>query len=240
MAEAHILDEQAAGSKLEDYGFSGYRGFQCGDIRWGWGKDGALVVVSQELSHYLAPQLAKLADHWSRIDYCVTVFDIYDQLAPDEDYWQKWHELTPSGRGPVAMLRHQGFRTGSTITLGSRASASHLRVYDKYAESKGDYARGCWRWELELKREMSEAAQQSWRANYVSADLISAIVAEYPGRYGLNVPWGTSASYGHPGLIRRKRDADRLLTWFSTQVAPSVQWVAQARGRDAVRNALQI
>lgn len=240
LAEAQILEEQAAGSKLDDYSFQGYKGYVCGDIRWGWGKYGALIVVSQELSNDLAPQLASLADHWSRLDYCVTVFDKYDRLEPDVDYWEDWERLHPSGAGPVAMLRHQGFRRGSTITLGSRTSAAHLRVYDKYQESRGDYARGCWRWELELKRELSEAAQASWRANDVKAGYISEIVAEFPGRYGLTVPWGTDGIFTRPGLIKRTRDADRLLTWFEVQVAPSVRWVAQARGRDAVRRALQI
>jgi hypothetical protein len=240
MAEYQMLDQQDAGSKMEDFGFQGYKGYQCGDIRWGWGKDGALVVVSQQLSNDLAPQLAKLADHWSRIDYCVTVFDEYDQLAPDEDYWQEWQQLYPVDAGPVAMLRHQGYQRGATVTLGSRASASHLRVYDKWAESKGAYAKGCWRWELELKREQSEQAQTAWRLRVLSDSYIASVVADYPIRYGLTVPWGASGVVDRPGLIRHERDADRLLRWFSVQVAPSVQWVAQARGRDAVRKALNI
>lgn len=240
LAEAQILDEQAAGSKLDEFGFQSYKGYQCGDVRWGWGKEGALVIVSQQLSHDLAPQLAKLADHWSRIDYCVTVFDEYDQLAPDEDYWGEWQRLHPGDAGPIAMLRHQGYQRGATITLGSRASASHLRVYDKWAESKGAYARGCWRWELEQKREQSEQAQTAWRLRLLPDDYIAAVVADFPIRYGLTVPWGAAGVVDRPGLIHRVRDADRLLKWFTVQVAPSVQWVAQARGRDAVRKALNI
>jgi hypothetical protein len=209
-------------------------------MRWGWGKDGALVITSQELSHDLAPQLAKLADHWSRVDYCVTVFDEYDRIEPDVDYWDEWRRLHPTGPGPVGMLRHQGFRRGSTITLGSRGSATHLRVYDKYEESKGDYAKGCWRWELELKREQSEQAQGAWRERYLSHDYIKALVAEFPERYGLKCPWDRNTPVARAGLVKQTRDADRLLDWFRVQVAPSVQWVAQARGRDEVRKALGI
>jgi hypothetical protein len=198
------------------------------------------VIVSQQLANDLAPELAKLADHWSRVDYCVTVFDIYDRLAPDEEYWEDWYRLYPEGLGPVVMLRHQGFRRGCTITLGSRTSAIHLRVYDKYQESKGAYAQGCWRWELELKREQSEQAQTAWRLSLLPDTYVAAVVADFPTRYGLTVPWNASGVVDRPGLIHRQRDADRLLKWFEGQVAPSVQWVAQARGRDAVRKALNI
>jgi hypothetical protein len=239
-AEAELLDQRDAGDKLSAWAFQSYKGFQAGDIRWGWGEHGGLVVASQALSNDIAPELARLANHWSRVDYCVTVLDTAGAIHPDDDYWADWLRLYRYADAPVHLRRTQSFQRGATLALGSRQSPTYLRCYDKHAESHGDYPKGAWRWELELKQGQSEAAQSRWRESPVGSAYIAGMVAYWPTTHGLEVPWRADPVIEPPGRIAHTRDADRLLKWFRTQVAPSVQWVAQARGKEEVRRALNI
>lgn len=240
LAERDMLGEQLYGGKFDEWHFQGYRGFQCGDTRWGWGKHGAVVVYTKERAHSAAPDLARLADHWSRIDYCVTVFDVSGRIRPPVDYWATYDRLYPDGNDPVHLQRFQDHGSGETVTLGSRKSATYLRCYDKYHESKGDYAKGCWRWELELKREQAEAAQSRWLRSIVFPSQVAGLVKAWPEAHLLGCPWSKLGNLEPCHQLRHTRDADRTLRWLAEQVQPSVEWVAEARGEAAVKQALRL
>jgi hypothetical protein len=239
-AEAIVQQQSRDGDKLESWGVHGYRGFQAGGVRWGWGVLGTMAVFSGELAHMAAPTLATLARHWSRVDYQATVLDDDLEIDPPSDYWHEADQALLDAKTSVPLDRHQSKTGGDSCTIGSRASAKYARCYDKYSESKGDYPLGSWRWELELKREVSEAQHLRWRQSTVPlAEQLGYIESFFAG-YSLTVPFRTDADVEWPPRFHRPRDADRLLKWFEVQVAPSVRWVAQARGRDAVRKALNI
>ncbi len=240
LAESYVLREVDLGDKLDEYRFQGYLGFQAGHVRWGWGKHGALVVMSGDLAHGAAPQLAVLADHWSRIDYSVTVFDVERAINPPDDYWQAYLRLYPDLNSPIRLSRLQDFGRGATVNLGARTGATYLRVYDKHHESKGDYAPGCWRWEVELKREQSEAQQTRWRESIVFPTYIIGLVRQWTSNHQLQCPWSADAVLVPPGALRVRRDADRILAWLDAQVRPSVEWVAAARGEKAVKEVLRL
>lgn len=240
IAERELLSQENYGDRFDEWHFQGYRGFQCGDARWGWGKHGAIVVMSKQSAHNNAPDLARRADHWSRIDYCVTAFDVSQTINPPEDWWEaysrRYHHTDP----PVRLQRLQEFHRGATVTLGARTSATYLRCYDKHFESRGDYAKGCWRWEIELKREQAEAQQKRWLETVVFPSYISGLVKGWPETHHCLCPFEATGVLEPCHQLRHSRDADRTLRWLSEQVQPSVEWVAQARGEAAVKEVLRL
>jgi len=239
-AEREMLAEEVYGDHFEEWRFQGYRGFGCGHVRAGYGKQGTCVVFTQERAHIAAPELASLADHWSRVDYAVTAFDASGTVNPCEDYWRAYESRYHRGRSPVRMGRIQELGAGATLSLGSRTAATFFRCYDKHHESKGAWAPGTWRWELELKREQSEAAHSRWRESLVLPSYIASMVAAWPESHGLQMPWDHNLSNWLPLSVRPIRDADRSLQWLQAQVAPTVEWVSAARGEEAVRKALHL
>lgn len=239
-ADEHCAMEAAKGDKLESWGFQSYRGWQCGDWRYGWGRHGACVVVSHQPSWDFAPDLAALANHWSRIDYCVTVLAGDVPIAPDEDYWEAWPWRDNPMRQLAELRRNQGMLGGNSLTIGSRASAEYFRCYDKFQESRGAYPRGAWRWELELKREMSESHQASWRQSPKTSRYVLDLISTEMARYKLAVPWRADSEVDRTKRIGRERDADRIIRWLSTQVAPAVQFAVEARGAEPVLEALNL
>jgi Replication initiation factor len=239
-AEALCEQQERDGDKMELYGYQGYRGFQCGPVRWGWGQHGTMAVFTGSLANAGASRIASLSRHWSRLDYQVTVQDKENRLDPSEDYWSATGPADMGATNSVPLTRIQSRQSGNSCYLGSRASGKYLRCYDKAKESKGNYPAGSWRWELELKREHSEFQHGRWEVAYVPLSAQLALIKETLAAYGLGAPFDTNDQAEWPERFNRVRDADRILKWFEVQVAPSVQWVAQARGRDVVRRALNI
>jgi Replication initiation factor len=240
IANNNLEAEQTIGARLQDWRFQSFRGFACGRWRVGAGKLGTICVVSGEQAGIAANILAETAEHWSRVDLCVTVLDIDGVLKPDEHYWQAWGAAKAQLVNPPRLTRHQIYDGGATITLGARASAFYTRVYNKHEESPGEYPKGSWRWEVEMKREASERQQSVFkRLTHSGAHCLNLISTEIL-RLGLSVPWQPGAKVERSNRIRYQPDADRLLGWLDQQVKPSAQFVAAARGRDAVLEVLDL
>lgn len=232
--------EVIAGNKRQRYSSHGYLGFKAGAWAWGWGEDGAIASVLGVGASEAAADLAQLADHWSRIDYAVTVIDASGRINPDVDYWDAWPWHDRPLRAPVTMSRIQTTSRGNTLTLGNRESASYFRVYDKHQESRGLYPRGAWRWELELKRHLSENEHARWKTLAPGPREVAGMIRQEVERAKLNVPWSEPALDWRSAEVRPRTDCDRALAWFRTQVAKSAQMVATHRGRDVVLEALGI
>lgn len=241
-ALGQIMVERAShtGHKLNTWSFQGYKGFASGDWRAGWGVQGAIVVVSGVSSNAFAPVLADAARHWSRVDYAVTVLDRDDSLAPDNDYWERWPWRDNPIRAQWDMSRVQQHAGGSTLAVGQRAAAYYMRVYNKYHESRGEYPRGAWRWEIEMKRHASEAQQRRWRQSTVDSGYIRDMIATEFERKSLPVPWRRERAIERDPQIKLKPDVERTLDWLRRQVRPSVDFASQAVGVEQVLEALNL
>ena len=237
-ATAQTYAERGLGNKLERWRFHGYEGFQSGRWRYGWGEHGAVAVASGEQAQLAAPHLAQLADHWSRVDYAVTVLDQDDAIRPDEDYWDAWPWKDTPLKTPASVTRIQELARGATFSIGERSSAYYLRVYNKHHESRGDYPRGSWRWELELKQHASEAHHARWKAGGYSQGDVLTLLATEMRRYSLPVPWRSEGTIKRAPQPHHAHDADRILGWLNRQVTPAVQFAIEARGYEAVARVL--
>jgi hypothetical protein len=235
---AMVQQEERFGGKRERWGLKGFTGFRAGAFAFGLGKYGAVVVASGPETEVAMQTLSRKADHWSRVDYCVTAYDQSLTLNPPIDYWHLAADLPKFAQGDLILDRVQRFKRGSTITIGSRTSARFGRCYDKYHESPDCYVKGCWRWELELKREAAEAEQEKWRVKLRDGAYAHNIVSTFFTRLGLPVPWTDFAVIERNPPIKRERDIDRTMRWFEQQVKPSVEWAAMIVGKERVLRTL--
>jgi hypothetical protein len=238
LAGEGINHEAARGEKVRPWNFHGYEGFSAGRWRWASQTEGIIVQVSQEEASLWAKPIAQLADHWSRVDYCVTAVDEARTIHPDNEYWLWWIEGTGIKRRNAELTRIQQAYGGASIFVGSRASSHYLRCYAKDKESEGRYPPGAWRWEVELKGVASEHEQAFWQEGEMSTEATAGLVSNAFRHYGLPLPWRATGRESQHFEDRKPSDADRLLRWFSTQVNPSVQWVKSVRGLEPVTDAL--
>ena len=239
-AEDAMADEVQGDDFEEPWHFQGYHGFKKGHIRWGWGKQGGCVVMSSWCANRYAPSLAQHAAHWSRVDYQVTVFDATGQRNLGNEAWEAWHWRDNPGKGPCMPTRIETLSGGTSFYTGQRSSAKYGRIYDKHAESPRAYARGCWRYEVELKREQSELARQSEAGYWHSDEEIGAMVHGYYRALRLEPHFIANSKALPSGRCCREYDADRVAEWLERQVAPSVHKLAEARGVPYVRSLLNL
>jgi hypothetical protein len=239
-ADRHIRQSANSGNRVESYKNHGYEGWRSGNWAWGWGKHGALVVVSQADAQASAGHLALLADHWSRCDYCVTVRDVEAKIDPTEDYYESWRHFSTNTKGIRGPTRIQTLGGGATITVGERSGAYYSRVYNKTLESEGEYPDGCWRWELELKRHASEGQQRRWLDAKPPDTYAMNLIAGELDRYNLTVPWDKTATIRRDPEMRPRPDVERTLRWLEKQVRPSVERCVEAAGVESVLAALNL
>lgn len=238
LAGEGINHEAARGEKVRPWNYHGYEGVSSGRWRWAANTEGIIVQVSQEEASIWTKAIADLADHWSRIDYCVTALDEPSTIHPDVEYWAAWIDGTGIKRRNAQLTRIQEAWGGASIFVGSRSSSHYLRCYDKHAESEGRYPKGAWRWEVELKGVASEYEHSFWKGQEMSVEATSGVVSNAFRHYGLPLPWVASGRNTQHFEDRKPADVDRVLSWFSKQVNPSVQWAKSIRGLEPVTDAL--
>jgi Replication initiation factor len=233
-----IIHESERGEKVRPWSTHGYAGFAAGRWRWASTKESVIAQVSQNEAQHWAQALAQKSDHWSRIDYCVTVLDKHGAISPGAEYWLAWHDGHGVKRRNADLTRISEAWGGTSIFIGSRSSSHYLRCYDKHAESDGLYPKGSWRWEVELKGNASEHEHEWWRNASMDGRQCAGLVSGAFHHYGLPVPWSTSGRITQYSSVSRVADADRSLRWFETQVKPSVAFVKKTRGLLPVTDAL--
>lgn len=232
--------EANAYAKQRAWYWQGYTGFHAGNWSVGWGREGAIVVATQEGSEIAHRTLATLADHWSRCDMCVTGIDTTFEYSPVADYW---NILKPGNKRPAnsptatVILNSKG---GETFYLGQRSAAHYLRVYNKYIESDGEYPEGTWRFELEMKRHASEQEQLRVRDVPLGRRKPTDVVATELLRQGLPIPWANNAPIDRAKTPSRRKEVERAINWLQDQVAPTVEYVVQAAGAKRAREALKL
>jgi len=237
-AQSRVSYEEKLGSKVERFRAFGYVGEQSRHVRWGWGSSGGLAVFSGDEAGDAAYSAATLADHWTRVDYCVTVVAGPDQINPPQDYRDAMKRKPERPNGWPQMSRYEEMWGGDTFYIGKRVSPYYCRCYNKHVESKGDYPPGSWRWECELKRHASEGAQVRARDSGLTTRYITAFLAHEFARVELEVPWRINSVVKRDPQIRHRPDADRKLEWLEQSVAPTVDFLIEARGEDRVLDVL--
>lgn len=236
--ELRVADYEREGYAVQPWRFKGYHGVQCGLWRVGYGKQGTIAVVSGIEAEEEAMVLARYASHWSRVDYCTTIYDGSGAVNPVLDYWGVWPPMNLPANRQRALTTIQQYHGGQSVMLGRRSSAYYVRVYDKTAESGGEYPDRCWRFEIELKRHASEYEHLRWKSGAPRLSHASNMVAEHLSKYSLPVPWQGRTPIRQAIDIKRVRDIDRTMTWLREQVRPSVEWASALLGEEVVSEAL--
>lgn len=219
-----ILDSaREFGDKIGPMGFQGYGGLASRHTFVGRRGDGVCVRLGGEsASDYYVDVLSE-SDHCSRVDLCVTAYDATANITPADDIWRVAELDDPDSPSLPTVTRTQKRWGGYTTYVGSRASPIMARVYDKHAQSKGEYLNGSWRWELELK---GHAAEQE--AAYLMGDpkresRAPAVIAEQFERWGLLVPWDASTDIELWRTPPRNSDLDQTARHLGRQYSKTAK-----------------
>lgn len=237
----HVAKEEAAqGNQKRRWRLMGYEGHRIGRIAYGRRDDAsALVQLSGDAAERRLTDVLSEADVVTRLDLAAT----WRATPPDPLFGRNQYVLAemfyrshPRSARPWFVGDASG---GFTCYLGSRESATFLRIYDKGAESLAsddreglERYRACWRVELEAKASMASAlatmvADREDRADYVRGYLVSFMEA-----HGMQAPFLAGGRVSLLPGFRRRSDETSKLQHLARNVKPTVRWL-ESRGRGA-------
>lgn len=222
-ARALVAEQVTRGDDLKPWTANGFRGWRSPHIRTGRRNAEVVVELSGELADRHWRNFYAAATNVSRLDTCVTV------TFPNET-----RNVARDGRDAPRTRPRPGFPSirkvlweqvdgGQTLYLGSPKSDRFARLYDKTAESGGEWPENSWRWELQERRHLGSA-----RARLLNSadDVHRAIRAGVHGFFSYHgiFPWFHADGPAVFAPARRSRsDMSRRLDYYARCIAPGVR-----------------
>jgi len=240
VAEEWLLDRSCEGYKVSGWRWNNYNGSQTDGISYGKRDDGWIIRLSGSMAerHWLT--VATWAHNISRLDVQTT---IHDKEGRDEHAYAGHCclALDPRvGSGAVTTRYIEDTPEGSSLYVGSRVSDRMFRLYDKTAESDGEYPKRCWRYEIEYKGERALNVARKLSADYhVTQAIFDCLQTAYTS-YGLGIPATRPAWLWRDVGIVRKSDDERRMLWLRRCIRPCVERLSQVFGVDEVLSALGV
>jgi hypothetical protein len=233
-------EHEGEGNRRRDWGMRGYIGHAVRHCRYGVKGDSVLVELSGDLAdrHWL--ELVELATGISRLDTKVDVTFPHDVIGLAEDAYHA--PGVPLGPNLPAIQKtlYTGNAGGQTCYVGAMGGRRLGRLYDKHAESRGEYPPNTWRWELQERSPFSGLTGGALRRVDNVPRSIAAHVSAFYARHGIT-PWFKADRIALPTLARSRRtDLSTYCAWLRSQVAPGMRrWLDRGCG-DALAVALGV
>jgi hypothetical protein len=174
----------------------------------------------------------------SRLDLAVTAWFEPARAGLALDAYKRARDHRPdNGRVPAATYIVSSLG-GSTCYIGSRASETFGRLYDKAAQSRAESDRGAWRWEVEVKAERAALVARALLDSSTRRESIGARVWQWFTDRGADPSWSCSGDVICSDPVGRQPDDTRRAEWLATQVAPTVRDLIPRIGMRTVLEAL--
>jgi len=179
-----------------------------------------------------------MADQVSRLDLQLTVLDRVGDVDWARIAFVNAGDLEAVKAGILGTKLTRSTPEGATFNLGSRASERYLRLYDKTAESKGEYPNRCWRYEIEYKDTRANGVANSIHtARFPVEKVYDAVKAVY-GAYGITIPCAPPGRYWEDAGYRHVTDDERRLAWVATCIRPVIRRLVEAYDAETIATLL--
>lgn len=220
-----IEEQRERGSKVRPFMALGYHGEGVEGCAYGLREDTTYLRLSGSLAASKWCEVCEFSGTPSRLDVQTT----FTLTSPATTFGARVMARTRTarrvlrGRPPTrtCITNNRGSWSGS---VGTRANAIYLRVYDKGIES-GSHARGLrWRIELEAKavtaRKLWDEAKAVTDRDQWYRDVCERAVVHCEGRWPLQK--SETVQRLPTAEARDPADVERKLAWMKEQVAPSI------------------
>lgn len=215
-------ESRAQGAEVRAWAANGYVGYTCDGCTIGSRGGHTIARLSGSAARIQGPSLLALAETVSRLDVQVTVRDL--------DGSRNWASIARASArqdkrvesGMTRQLYLTDGQGGDTFYLGRRVSTRFYRVYNKTAESKGEWPNGCWRFEIEYKGPRAEHWAEIIRRQKNTHDVGRSICAAGFRDYGIELPCDVLTSKWKDRAPVRITDSERQLEWLAKSVRPLI------------------
>jgi DNA relaxase NicK len=238
LAESWYLDRQEDGWQGKAWRWNGYSGSTVDGISYGKRDDGLIVRLSGQMALNHWATLVLYCDNVSRLDLQVTA---QDPVSTNEWHRQAKTECRYDARISGGLTRTSlidSTPNGGTFTVGSRSSDRYFRIYDKSAESEGEYPARSWRWEVEYKAALANSIAHTLIGKQDQTNAMIARLRADFWSYGITLPVIYVGVGWQPTLFGRVTDDQRRLEWLRRCIRPMVDRMSEAYDVETLSEAL--
>lgn len=229
-ADKSLDEAMRAGDRVQIWNSFGFAGWDCGGLRWGRREKEDLIQLRSKTCATKWQDYAKFASNISRLDLAVTVKFAHHPI----DVARSAFETIETVALDLPIMRNYSIITsllgGDTLYVGKRSSNQYGRVYDKSQEERGDEFGNCWRWEVEVKKPLSQVVAERLSQAENKRSYISAWVKGWFEDRMVECPWIAEVAYNAIEILRAPTSDERSLNWLRSQVVPTVDRLV-TRGR---------
>jgi hypothetical protein len=238
LADIWIEREARDGNTVEPWSANGYLGEKTKGISFGERADGLMLRLSGEMARKYTDAALLHVDNVSRIDFQVTVVNPNAEV----DYCDI-AEACVSEDPRVASARTQvtsihSSNNGRTMYLGRRISERFYRIYDKTAESKGEFPNRSWRFEVEYKGNRAKNWGDKLKGHVQTPDDVRQYVAMAFRDYGYHIPVEPIPTQWRDTSPRPATDDFRRMDYLKRCIAPLVERLIESQGEHDVYEVL--
>ena len=231
----------------KNWGSLGYRGLQCGSVRWGSRLDGSALFSSGSDAMIITKLLLEgynyLELNTTRVDLCIDVALKIPMrgwlrgLREDDGF----RDLHSQANRKTTLIESD---TGDTLYIGSRHSGRFGRVYDKSLAYGVDLG-SVYRFEIETKKQVSPAV---FKRLFPECEDVTYAWDFFPSRcrgiiQSQFATWGIALNLQSDNVENLRAETristiDSQLEWLSRTVAPMLVKLKQAGYQSSMLDAL--
>lgn len=236
----YIADNYPADAIPKSWRAMGYQGQNYGQLKFGRRKaDESIMILSGSEAERFGVNFRIPEDRVTRIDLQVT-------LALGKPMPMMAHNMyrrligEAKTKGHSAKVVYHSSEKGDTITVGSRGSATFLRLYDKSADYNVEPTGSIWRYEVEFKQSRAKSATREVQQAISRYEKIAARVwAEFNSR-GIAPHFRPQDRMSAMEAGVKISTPDTKLGWLERCVAPVVTQLIQMGYEREVINSLRL
>jgi DNA relaxase NicK len=238
-AERLMLEWESKGAERKPTNRLGFIGDRIDGLFYGIRGDTLMVILSGDLAHKHAAFFLGMAEHVTRLDVAATLQDTDTERDWTALALREVSQIGVVESGLMKTHRIVGTPDGKTLYVGSRSSDRYIRIYDKTAESKGDWPQRSWRWEIEYKRPRSGVVARRLLENGVSDRACLDILKSAFEGLNITLPCRAPSSGWVPKRPRLTTTTDTRLKYAHRVVRPFLKGLIESVGEDRVIEALE-
>ena len=222
-AQALAVETLGKRNRIRPFATHGYRGFGTRHIRAGIRDRDCLIELSGQTADRYWRAFFPHAKNVTRIDPCVDVHFSHDVRDVAQAAYDAPAVAIVPGLTTISNRLVRGTEGGQTCYVGSPKSDRMGRLYDKHAESGGEFAPNTWRYEVQCRNDMGSLVARALHSPDDVRGAIAANVHDFYCKRGIQ-PWFQADSLSLPSQLRRTRtDLQRCEKWLHLSVAPVIR-----------------
>lgn len=238
LADSELTRLRATGAHPKQRNLLGFHGWQAEGIYFGRREHDVMLQLTGGGNEDVARAAIPLSSNVSRLDLQTTIYTEGSVVQLAVDTWKHLKTFDNGIGRPRKFSLTVGHPEGQTCYLNQPSSDARGRIYDKGVEAQIGPAGLLWRYEVQLRRELSKQTAAWYARQEHPAEAARNFVKSWMACRGCRPPWGTTDRCIYDTGQSRVGSSKSVLTWFEERLSKTVAGAVSDFGLEVVLQTL--